>query len=414
MPRTVRPLSDAAIRAAKPRAKPFRLFDGTGLYLDVQPSGSKLWRLKYRFAGKEKRLALGAWPEVSLAEARRRRAEARQTLAMGIDPGAAGRRTAPTFETVAREWMARHLAAKAETHRVSVARRLERDVLPFLGDRPVDAITAPEVLEVVRRIEARGALETAHRALQNIGQLLRYAVATGRAQQDVTAFLRGALPPVPTRHMPAPADDPDRVGEILRAIEAFRGGHVVATALCLLPYLFVRPGELRMMRWADVDLDAAEWRFTASKTKTDHVVPLSRQACALLAGLRPITGSLPGGWVFPNGRTASRPLSDAALNAALRRMGIDTRSELTSHGWRSIARTMLHERLGFPPEVIEAQLAHRVPDPLGRAYNRTRFLDQRRAMMQAWADYLDELRAGGATWRARPVASPRLSEEPRD
>ena len=394
MPRTVRPLSDAAIRAAKPRAKPFRLFDGLGLYIEVHPSGAKLWRMKYRFDGREKRLAFGAWPEVSLAQARARRADARRLLAEGIDPGQARRRAAPSFDTVAREWIGRHLARKAEKHRVSVARRLERDVLPFLGDRPVDEITAPEVLDVVRRIEARGALETAHRALQNIGQVLRYAVATGRAKQDVTAFLRGALPPVPVRHMPAPADNPDRVGEILRALEGFRGGHVVATALLLLPYLFVRPGELRMMRWEEVDLDAGLWRFTATKTKTDHVVPLSRQARALLAALRPLTAPLPGGWVFPNGRTALRPLSDAALNAALRRLGIDTRAELTSHGWRAIARTMLHERLGFAAEVIEAQLAHRVPDALGRAYNRTRFLDERIKMMQAWADFIDGLRAG--------------------
>jgi integrase len=223
--------------------------------------------------------------------------------------------------------------------------------------------------------------------------VLRYAIATGRVKQDVTAFLRGTLPPVPVRHMSAPADDPDRVGEILHALEGFRGGHVVATAHMLLPYLFVRLGELRTLRWAEVDLEAGVWRFTASKTKTEHVVPLSREARALLAALRPLTAPLPGGWVFPNGRTALRPLSDAALNTGLRRLGIDTRSELTSHGWRAIARTMLHERLGFAAEVIEAQLAHRVPDALGRAYNRTRFLDERTKMMQAWADFIDGLRA---------------------
>jgi integrase len=350
---------------------------------------------------KEKPPPFGSRPEVSIAEARRRRVEARRTLAQGIDPGQAKRRTAPGFEAIAREWIARHLAPKAEKHRVSVARRLERDILPFLGDRPVDEITAPEVLAVVRRIEARGALETAHRALQNIGQVLRYAVATGRAKQDVTAFLRGALPPVPVRRMPASADDPDRVGEILRALQGFRGGHVVATAL-LLPYLFVRPGELRMMRWEEVALEAGLWRFTASKTRTDHIVPLSRQTRALLAALRPLTSPLPGGWVFPNGRTALRPLSDAALNAALRRLGIDTRAELTSHGWRAIARTMLHERLGFAAEVIEAQLADRVPDALGRAYNRARFLDERTKMMQAWADFIDGLRQASPPDRRAP------------
>ena len=408
MPKHVRPLSDARLRTAKPRDKPYRLFDGLGLYAEVQPSGSILWRLKYRHAGREKRLALGRWPEVSLAEARRRRQEARRTLAHGTDPAEARAAAAVTFRAVATEWVDRYLAAKAEKHRVSVSRRLIRDVFPYLGDRPVAEISAPEVLALARRIEARGAMETAHRAMQNIGQVMRYAVATGRAEADPTASLRGALAPVPTRHMAAPADDPARVGEILRAIEAFRGSAVVAAALRLAPYLFVRPGELRTMKWQDVDLDRAEWRFTASKTRSDHVVPLARQAIAILAGVAPLTCGLPGGYVFPNGRSTDRPLSDAALNAALRRLGIDTREELTSHGWRAVARTMLHERLGYPAEVIEAQLAHRVPDALGRAYNRTRFLDRRRMMMQAWADYLDALR-DGSTPPAPRAASRRSS-----
>lgn len=413
MPRHVRPLSDAKLRAAKPRDKPYRLFDGLGLYAEVQPSGSILWRLKYRHAGREKRLALGRWPEVSLAEARRRREEARRSLAHGTDPTEARATAAVTFRLVAVEWGERYLTTKAEKHRVSVSRRLARDILPYLGDRPVAEIAAPEVLALACRIEARGAMETAHRAVQNVGQIMRYAVATGRAEADPTASLRGALAPVPTRHMAAPADDPARVGEILRAIEAFRGSAVVAAALRLAPYLFVRPGELRTMRWQDVDLDRAEWRFTASKTRTDHVVPLARQAVAILADVAPLTRDLPGGWVFPNGRSVLRSLSDAALNAALRRLGIDTRKELTSHGWRAVARTMLHERLGFPAEVIEAQLAHRVPDALGRAYNRTRFLEQRRAMMQAWADYLDTLRAG-STPPAPSAASARSLPGPPD
>lgn len=402
MPRIAKPLSDAALRAAKPREKPYKVFDGGGLYIEVQPCGSRLWRLKYRHHGKEKRMALGRWPELSLAEARRRRDEARRLLAIGADPARPQRSSAPTFAEVAAEWMARHLANKADAHRISVFRRLHRDILPFLGERPVDAITAPQVLAVARQIEARGAIETAHRALQNIGQVLRYAVATGRAEADVTTSLRGALAPVRVRHMAAPADDPARVGAILRAIDAFEGGHVVGAALRLLPYLFVRPGELRTMRWADVDLDAAEWRFTASKTRLDHVVPLPRQAVAILAALKPITGRM-SVFVFPNGRTPARPLSDAAINAALRRLGIDTRAELTGHGWRAVARTMLHERLGFAADVIEAQLAHRVPDALGRAYNRTRFLDQRRQMMQQWADFLDGLRASRPGEAPAPV-----------
>jgi integrase len=410
MPKHVKPLSDARLRVAKPGAKPYRIFDGGGLYAEVQPSGSILWRLKYRHDGKEKRLALGRWPEISLAEARRRREEARRRLAHGADPADARAASVVTFHMVAEEWSGRYLATKAETHRVSVARRLARDILPHIGDRPVAAITAPQVLAIARQIEARGAIETAHRAVQNIGQVLRYAVATGRAEADVTASLRGALAPVPTRHMAAPADDPERVGEILRALQAFRGSAAVAAALRLAPYLFVRPGELRTMKWQDVDLDRAEWRFTASKTRTDHIVPLPRQAVQILADLAPLTRGLPGGFVFPNGRTTMRPLSDAALNAALRRLGIDTRAELTSHGWRAVARTMLHERLGYPAEVIEAQLAHRVPDALGRAYNRTRFVDQRRKMMQQWADFLDGLRDGAT---APPTATaPRSTQEP--
>jgi len=275
MPRTVRPLSDAAVRATKPRPKPFRLFDGLGLYIEVHPSGAKLWRMKYRFAGKEKRLAFGAWPEVSLAQARARRADARRVLAEGIDPGQARHRAAPRFEAVAREWIGRHLPPRPK----SIAYRSRGDTNATCCPSSATGRWTRSLRSMCSKSSAasrRGPLETAHRALQNIGQVLRYAVATGRAKQDVTAFLRGALPPAPVRHMPAPATDPDRVGEILRALEGFRGGHVVATALMLLPYLFVRPGELRIIRWEEVDLEAGLWRFTAAKTKTDHIVPLSR------------------------------------------------------------------------------------------------------------------------------------------
>lgn len=390
-------LTDAAIRNAKPKDKPFKLFDGGGLYLEVHPSGGKLWRLKFRFGGTEKRLALGAWPKVPLKEARRKAAEARERLAAGIDPGeakkAAQRAAADSFEAIGREWIARHLADKAPGHRDKVVRRLERDVFPYLGARPVAEITAPDILAVLRRIESRGVTETAHRAAQNIGQVLRYAVATGRAAHDPTGALRGALPPSRPRHMAAPTDEPARVGDILRALDAFKGGPVVHAALRLLPLLFCRPGELRTMRWADVDIDAAEWRFVTSKTRTEHLVPLARQALDILRDLHPLTGH--GGYVFPSARGAGRPMSDAAINAAYRRLGIDTRNELTGHGWRAVARTLLHERLGFAAEVIEHQLAHAVPDALGRAYNRTKFIDERRRMMRAWADLLDALRAGG-------------------
>ncbi|MBN8745678.1 MAG: integrase arm-type DNA-binding domain-containing protein [Thiomonas arsenitoxydans] len=395
------PLTDTAIRNAKPGAKSVKMFDGAGLYLEITPSGGKLWRLKYRFMGAEKRLALGAYPAVGLKEARERRDEAKRHLADGRDPSAVKQAdkaralalAADSFEAVARDWIARHLDTKAAGHRDKVVRRLERDVLPYIGRRPVAEITAPDILAVLRRIEGRGVLETAHRAQQNIGQVIRYAIATGRAVNDPTQALRGALPPYIPKHMASPADDPQAVGAILRALDAFKGTPIVATAIKLLPMVFCRPGELRTMRWEDVDLDGAQWRYIVSKTKTEHLVPLSRQAVALLRDLHPLTGHLPAGWVFV-GRAPTQPMSDAAINAAYRRLGIDTRTELTGHGWRSVARTILHEHLGYEPAVIEHQLAHAVPDALGTSYNRTKFLKQRQQMMQAWADYLDKLKTG--------------------
>jgi len=270
---------------------------------------------------------------------------------------------------------------------------MARDVYPCIGTRPIAEIKAPEVLSVLKRQQNRGVLETAHRTRQAIGQVFRYAIRTGRAENDPTQSLRGALPAVECRHMAAPTD-PDKVAELLRVMSVFKGTLTVSSAIRLLPLLFCRSGELRQMRWEDVDMEAREWRYRVSKTKTDHIVPLSRQAIAILDDLRPVTVHLRGGWVFPGARSADRPMSDAAINAAYRRMGIDTRQELTGHGWRAVARTLLHERLGYPPEAIEHQLSHRVPDALGNAYNRTRFLDQRREMMQAWADYLDRLKTG--------------------
>jgi integrase len=401
MPRKATPLTDASIRNAKPREKPFKLFDGGGLFLEISPAGGKLWRLKYRYGGKEKLLALGAWPEVSLSAARQRRLKARSLLAEGIDPGTVRKAeklrqkalAENTFEAVAREWDARYLSNRAKSHRDKVMQRLETYAFPYLGHRPVAEITAPEILACVRRIEALNKLETAHRTLQAIGQVIRYAIAKGVAESDPTPSLRGALPPASSRHMAAPTE-PEKVGEILRALDAFQGSPVVAAAIRLLPLVFCRPGELIAMRWADVDLEAGEWRYTVTKTKTKHLVPLSRQAITILRDLFPLTGHLPGGWVFPGGRTPMRHLSNMAINAAYKRLGIDTKEELTGHGWRAVARTLLHEKLGYAPEIIEHQLAHRVPDALGKAYNRTRFLEMRRKMMQAWADYLDLLRDG--------------------
>ncbi len=393
------PLTDTTVRNAKPADKSRKLFDKGGLYVEVAPSGGKWWRLKYRFAGKEKRLSLGTYPEVTLKEARERRDDARKLLGDGIDPSAQRKALKAaqvelgtnTFEAVGREWISRHLSTKAATHRDKVIRRLEREAFPYLGKRPISDITAPEILTVVRRIEARNHLETAHRVLQHIGQVIRYAIATARAELDPTQALRGALPTATVKHMAAPTDA-GKVGELLRMVDAFAGGPVVSAALRLLPLLFVRPGELRTMRWEHIDFEAKEWRYTTSKTKTEHLVPLAKQAIVILEDLHPITGHLPGGWVFPGGRTPKNAMSDAAINAAYRRLGIDTRNELTGHGWRACARTLLHEQLGYVPEVIEHQLAHTVPDALGRAYNRTRFLEERKKMMQAWADHLDELR----------------------
>ena len=393
------PLSDAEIRKAKPEAKAKKLTDGGGLFVLVTPAGSKLWRLKYRIGGKEKLLSLGAYPDVTLARARERREEARRQLADSIDPGELKKaaktqqraRAANSFEAVAREWYAKHAPGWAESHASKILRRLERDVFPWLGARPIADVTAPEILTTLRRIEGRGVPETAHRAQQNCGQVFRYAVATGRAVRDPTGDLKGALPPAPAKNHFAAITEPRAVGELLRAIDGFKGSLPVACALKLAPLLFVRPGELRRARWADFALDAGEWRFLVTKTKTEHVVPLTPQAVAILRDLEPLSGHRE--YVFP-GRDPKKPMSDAAINAALRRMGYDTKTEITGHGFRAMARTILHEVLGFAPEVIEHQLAHRVPDVLGAAYNRTKFLAERRRMMAAWADYLDRLKAG--------------------
>jgi integrase len=291
---------------------------------------------------------------------------------------------------VAREWLERFADTWAPSHSSRVLRRFERDVFPWIGSRPVSQITPPEVLAVLRRVEGRGALETAHRCRTDCGGAFRFAVATGRAERDPTADLRGALPAANPEHMHA-VTEPAKVGDLLRAISDYPfGTPVVAAALKLAPLLFVRPGELRTALWADIDFAKAEWRFTASKDKTPHVVPLAKQAVAILKDLQPLTGG--GAYVFPSGRTKDRPMSDAAVNAAMRRCGIDGKTA-TGHGWRATARTLLDEVLGYRPDLIEAQLGHAVKDPLGRAYNRTSFLSERKAMMQRWSDYLDKLRA---------------------
>lgn len=392
------PLTDTAVRNAKPADKPFKLADERGLFLLVTPSGGKWWRLKYRFGGKEKLLSLGVYPDVGLKDARTRRDEARKLLADGVDPSenrkaqksAREDRAANSFEVIAREWYAKHAPNWVPTHGDRIIRRLERDIFPWIGGRPIADILAPELLAVVQRIEKRGALETAHRALQNCGQVFRYAVATGRADRDPSADLRGALPPVKGDHFSA-VTDPARVAEILRMIDGYQGTLTVCAAMKLAPLVFVRPGELRTAQWADIDLEAAEWRYRVTKTDTLHIVPLSTQAVAILRELHPLTGR--SAFVFPSARANDRPMSDNAILAAMRRLGIP-KEEMSGHGFRAMARTILDEVMGFRPDFIEHQLAHAVRDPNGRAYNRTAHLDARRHMMQAWADYLDEIKQG--------------------
>lgn len=391
-------LTDLAIRNAKPAAKPYRMYDTGGLYIEITPAGGKLWRLKYRFDGKEKLLALGKYPDTRLAEAKERRNEERKRLANGIDPGeyrkqqktAKAERAANSFEAVAREWFARYSTTWSASHSDKIIKRMERDVFPSLGARPVADISASELLTVLRRVEARGALETAHRALQNCGQIFRFAVATGRAQNDPSGALRGALTPWKPKHYAAVVEPP-KLAELLRAIDAYQGNLITRTALGLLPLVFVRPGELRQAKWEEIDLEHGEWRYFVTKTKQSHIVPLSTQAVHLLTELHALTGR--NTYVFPGLRSHERPMSENTINAALRYMGYD-KETMTGHGFRAIARTLLDEELGFAPHIIEHQLAHGVKDPLGRAYNRTSHLPERRKMMQAWADYLDRLKAG--------------------
>jgi len=423
-------LSDTQIRATMPADTPIRLRDSQGLYLEITPSGGRWWRLKYRFGGKEKLLSMGTYPDTTLKAARDKRDRAREQLANGIDPSEARRaekasRAAPVlngFEVVAREWHATvHRAQVSPGHAARTLIRLEQDVFPWLSGVPIGEIKAPQMLQTMRRIEARGAIETAHRALQACGQVFRYAIATGRAERDPTPDLRGALKPVLVKHMAA-ITDPKRVGELLRAIEAYKGMPITRAALQLAPLVFVRPGELRKAEWREFDLDAKQWLIPASRMKRsvqeklsggDHVVPLSRQAMTVLRALHPLTGH--GRYLFPSPRTGERPMSDNGVLAALRRMGFP-KDEMTGHGFRAMARTLLAERLGVDEAVIEAQLAHAVRDSLGRAYNRTEFLEQRRGMIQTWADYLDKLRTGAEIIpirrsRARVVGRPSMNDK---
>ncbi len=392
-------LTAREIDSAKPKDKPYKLADGAGLYLEVMPTGARYWRMKYRFGGKEKRLAFGVNPEVRAPEARDKAKEARDMIRAGADPGEAKKAVkreavianANTFEAIAREWIeGRKHTISSKQHENTLA-RMVRDVFPWMGRRPITEIDAPEILVVLRRVDSRGARYSAHKIRSEISRVFRYAIATGRAKGDPAKDLIGAIPPAKGTHF-ASITEPAKVGEMLRAFDGFSGTFPVLCALKLAPMLFARPGELRKAEWSSIDLDKAEWRYLVTKTNTEHLVPLATQAMAILRELHALTGQ--GRYVFPGARTKAVPMSDAAVNAALRRLGYDTRTEITGHGFRAMARTILHEELHQKPEVIEHQLAHAVSDTLGSAYNRTKFLKERRAMMQLWADYLDKLKAG--------------------
>lgn len=410
-------LTDLEVKNAKATGKPEKKSDGGGLFLLVQPDsvkindkkkeeivrGAKYWRLAYRFAGKQKTLALGVYPDVSLSDARERREEARKILANGADPSAVKKAQKAvvvalaenSFELVAREWFSKHAPNWKENHSSKIIARLEKDVFPWIGAMPIAGINAPALLAAIRRIEARGALETAHRALACCGQVFRYAVATGRAERDPTGDLRGALPPVKKEKHFAAITDPQKVGELLRDIDGYSGSYVVKSAFKLSPMLFVRPGELRKMEWAELDLDKAEWIIPAGKMKmgVTHIVPLARQAVEILQEIHPLTGR--GKFVFPGERDHDRPMSDNAIRSALRRMGWSN-DEMTPHGFRAMASTIL-DNMGYKQEWLERQLAHEEPNKIKAAYKREAwrmYLPERIAMMQAWADYLDKLKAG--------------------
>ncbi|MGF6922204.1 tyrosine-type recombinase/integrase [Paraburkholderia sp. 40] len=399
-------LTDVQVRKARynPEGTGNRLADSGRMYLQLDKSGAKYWRMNYRFAGKDKTLALGVYPDVSLLAARKKRDEARQKLSAGLDPSnvkrlekrAARLAAANSFEAVARGWIDERKSGVAPAQHAKTLARMKNDVFPWLGKRPISDIDAPEILAVLKRIDSRGARFTAHRARSEISRVFRYGIKEGHCKTDPARDLVGAIPPAQTTHF-ASITEPTKVGEMLRAFDGFAGTFPVLCALRLAPLLFVRPGELRQAQWSQFDLDKCEWRYLVTKTESEHLVPLSTQSVAILRELHALSGA--GRYVFPGARDRKRPMSEAAINAALRRLGYDTRTEITGHGFRAMARTILHEELEQKPEVIEHQLAHMVPDNLGSAYNRTKFIKERRVMMQKWADYLDRLRLGARVIR---------------
>jgi integrase len=393
-------LNEAKIRSARPQERAYKLFDERGLFMLVTPTGGRLWRFRYRLGGVEKLLTLGAYPDVTLKRAREKRDDARKLVADGIDPSAKRQAEkalqADTFEAIAREWLELQSKSLAPETMEILGTRLKSFLYPYVGSRPIASITAQELLAALRRVEARGTHETAHRVRSLAGRVFRYAVATGRAKHDVAADLKDALAPVKSRNF-ASVTEPARVGELLRAIDGYSGQPITAAALKLAPLVFVRPGELRGAEWSEFDLEGAEWRIPAARMKMgeQHIVPLSQQAVSVLQQLRILTGR--GRYVFPSLLSVERPMSNNTINAALRRLGYAS-DEQTGQGFRRMASTLLNER-GFPPDVIELQLAHSERNKARAAYNKAKRLTERRQMMQAWSDYLDELREGQAALR---------------
>ena len=391
-------LTDPFVKTAKPMPDKTQTFpDGDGLCLYVEPSGSKRWRFRYQFDGKRNLLSLGIYPEVTLKEARNKRAELKMLIKQGINPSEHRKQQRATpegyhqnaFELVAKEWFDVKKNIWSDNQKEKVWRWLEKELYPYCGKKNIAEISAPEVLKLANRIKERGSLETAHRVKGIAGQVFRYGVATGRCERDPTRDLTGILPPSKVKHM-ASFTDPADVKKFLQSFGLFKGEFQTLCALKLGVLWFVRPGELRTAKWRDFDLESKEWRYVVSKTNTPHIVPLATQAVEILKELQPLTGG--GEYIFSI--TEGKPMSAGTINKAIRQLGWCTKTQFTGHGVRAMARTLLAERLKMRPEIIEHQLAHRVPDALGTAYNRTKFLDDRKVMMQAWADYIDELKAG--------------------
>ncbi len=392
-------LTDTKLRALKAKDRPYRVADSNGLCIEVRPSGSKAWRYRYRYASKASIVTIDEYPSMSLQQARAERDKLRSLLRGGANPAHVARaeraahadRVNSTFGAIALELLAKRAKEGLSPGSVKRERRLIEKDLAAIAAMPITDVTAPILLAALRKLEQRGVVETAHRARSHAGRVFRYALATGRAERNPAEDLAGALEQPRTKHF-ASLTDPEQIGELLRALHSYQGSPVTQAALRLAPLLFVRPGELRAAKWADIDLDAGEWRYVTSKTKTPHIVPLSDQAVQALAELQPLTRR--SEYVFPGVRSASRPMSENTINAALRNLGFDG-TTIVGHGFRAMARTVLDEVLGFRPDYIEHQLAHAVRDPLGRAYNRATHLPERRKMMQAWSDYLDTLRENG-------------------